>query len=1099
MSTTSNDHKSNNNPATEVAAASESAGSTSTGDNMTPPSVEEPLQRKSVEREMSMTVDEVFAHKNAANNSKGSGSGSGSTKKETIEGNGEDVPPQVVPIKKTQFSTQRTSSSLSASSHQIPENSADNTPIFSAGNPGSMPINQKILNRQASSNITFASQHELPRLPIPSLNETLNKFLVHLQALHRDDMQRNQAKKAVLEFLKGDGPKLQELLLQYDREGQRTGEIGSYVEEFWNDSYLAPDESVVLNLNPFFVLEDGPDPKTAKDPIRRAASLCFASIKLASELRNETLKPDVFRGKALCMDQFKALFSAARIPAHDAKDSIALYEKSNHVAVMCRSQLYYFQALWPEGDVAVDEGDLIDILGAIHSHADSVEDPVAASRSALGVLTSLPRNEWAQAREALIKHSKKNEESLRIVDSALFVMVLDEYVPKNVHNAASNMLHGSYHIQKNANYTDYQVGSCTNRWYDKLQIIVCGDGTAGINFEHSAIDGHTALRFVSDIYAETVISFAQSITKLVQAHDMIPSVISANVKRAATALDPAGRTKLDVFPKKIPFDVPSSVKEKIYFAETALGDQIVSSETHVLEFTQYGKLYIVGNKVSPDSYIQLSMMLAYYKLYGHMVCAYEPVMTKGFFHGRTEAMRPATMEAKQLCETFCNPSATRSQKEEALRHAAQVHSQLVKECARGKGVDRHLFALKCIAEKHGMPVPPFFNQSPWKTLNHTILSTSNCGNPSLRLFGFGPVVPDGLGIGYIIKDHGVHFAISSKHRQTKRYAHTLDCVLNEMGQLFTPKTSIHVPSEPSTSHPERGLDTGERRSLRNLPIAYDSYGDVWGESADHPTTKKKKKPRPSAAVATTPTPAGDGHSIDSASVSLTGSGDGSDGDVSGDFDGSSAILEVPDLSEPDGGQPQRVSVPAAVIPVVDVIPPNAPTPPPPPSMHASATPMTSRRSSTSSRWDPVTDVVAAPPVVTTVKPASTGGASLIDDDDEHDEEIVVPIAPVEDSVGALPPKLQRQKSNDSMPKVPARRGSMFNGVKREHSFEYKELSQKGINLQMVGYTTVYPSTQSKASAASPPKTISGDDKDSKASPTTGPTVAEGDNGTGSST
>ena len=33
--------------------------------------------------------------------------------------------------------------------------------------------------------------------------------------------------------------------------------MGSYVEEFWSEAYLAPDQSVVLNLNPFFVLEVG--------------------------------------------------------------------------------------------------------------------------------------------------------------------------------------------------------------------------------------------------------------------------------------------------------------------------------------------------------------------------------------------------------------------------------------------------------------------------------------------------------------------------------------------------------------------------------------------------------------------------------------------------------------------------------------------------------------------------------------------------------------------------------------------------------------------------------------------------------------------------
>ena len=62
-----------------------------------------------------------------------------------------------------------------------------------------------------------------------------------------------------------------------------------------------------------------------------------------------------------------------------------------------------------------------------------------------------------------------------------------------------------------------QVGSCLNRWYDKLQLVVCGDGTRGLVFEHSIIDGHTALRLLqnSDIFAETVINFAESIVDFI--------------------------------------------------------------------------------------------------------------------------------------------------------------------------------------------------------------------------------------------------------------------------------------------------------------------------------------------------------------------------------------------------------------------------------------------------------------------------------------------------------------------------------------------------------------------------------------------------------
>ncbi len=64
-----------------------------------------------------------------------------------------------------------------------------------------------------------------------------------------------ECRKEIEKFLTVDGPPLQKLLLEYEQNGREDGTLGSYVEEFWTEAYLAPDQSVVLNLNPFFVLE----------------------------------------------------------------------------------------------------------------------------------------------------------------------------------------------------------------------------------------------------------------------------------------------------------------------------------------------------------------------------------------------------------------------------------------------------------------------------------------------------------------------------------------------------------------------------------------------------------------------------------------------------------------------------------------------------------------------------------------------------------------------------------------------------------------------------------------------------------------------------
>ena len=43
-------------------------------------------------------------------------------------------------------------------------------------------------------------------------------------------------------------------------------------------------------------------------------------------------------------------------------------------------------------------------------------------------------------------------------------------------------------------------------FYPQLQIIVTADGAAGINFEHTGVDGHTVLRCVSPYMALCSIS-----------------------------------------------------------------------------------------------------------------------------------------------------------------------------------------------------------------------------------------------------------------------------------------------------------------------------------------------------------------------------------------------------------------------------------------------------------------------------------------------------------------------------------------------------------------------------------------------------------------
>lgn len=88
-----------------------------------------------------------------------------------------------------------------------------------------------------SANKTFAHQEKLPKLPIPPIRDTCERYLRALAPL-QDEKEHAATKKAVQEFLngeengngfigEGEGIKLDRMLREYAKDKD------SYIEEFW--------------------------------------------------------------------------------------------------------------------------------------------------------------------------------------------------------------------------------------------------------------------------------------------------------------------------------------------------------------------------------------------------------------------------------------------------------------------------------------------------------------------------------------------------------------------------------------------------------------------------------------------------------------------------------------------------------------------------------------------------------------------------------------------------------------------------------------------------------------------------------------------------
>jgi carnitine O-acetyltransferase len=398
----------------------------------------------------------------------------------------------------------------------------------------------------------FCNQAKLPRLPIPTLEESVGRYLEWVRPLVDDEAYVEAAAWAE-EFISDpeQGPRLQQLLVEYDdglaAKHNPSGDYkwpeagvsleeskyGSYVEEFWNDAYLVPDDSVVLNVNPFFLLADDPTPARTEQCVR-AASLVFSSLKFISALFMGQLEPDVWRGRPLCMAQFRKIFGTARIP-HIDRDAIATAARPTHLCVLCRNNFYFFDCLWPSGEVGITEAQIETNLRAILADAAAcASDPDASRPLPVGVLTTAARKSWAVHREHLAALSPNNRVVLDVVDTALFIVCLDEGGEvSGLDEACANALHGTYKLSEPTQSNGFavqQVGSCCNRWYDKHQIVVDEAGTAGVNFEHSAVDGHTMLRFTSDVFADTIVRFAQSITATTHGKDYLQPLLAAKYK-----------------------------------------------------------------------------------------------------------------------------------------------------------------------------------------------------------------------------------------------------------------------------------------------------------------------------------------------------------------------------------------------------------------------------------------------------------------------------------------------------------------------------------------------------------------------------------------
>jgi carnitine O-palmitoyltransferase 1, liver isoform len=203
-------------------------------------------------------------------------------------------------------------------------------------------------------------------------------------------------------------------------------------------------------------------------------------------------------------------------------------------------------------------------------------------------------------------------------------------------------------------------------------------------------------------------------------------------------------------------------------------------------------------RMSPDAFIQMALQLAYYRDAGKFTLTYEASMTRLYREGRTETVRPCTIESCAWVKAMEDKNSNTKERVRLLNEACNQHQKGYLDAMVGRGVDRHLFCLYVVS-KYLEVESPFLKDvisEPWK------LSTSQTpfgqtpktdlkNNPNFLSAhgGFGPASRDGYGISYIIAgDDLIFFHVSSNKSSsatnTGRFVKGIKNALNDMKIMF---------------------------------------------------------------------------------------------------------------------------------------------------------------------------------------------------------------------------------------------------------------------------------------------------------------------------
>ncbi|KAK3788215.1 hypothetical protein RRG08_041220 [Elysia crispata] len=561
---------------------------------------------------------------------------------------------------------------------------------------------------------TFSAQYNLPRLPVPALEQTLNRYLDTCRPL-LDDEQFKATSEIVQKFKEKEGPELQKLL------EKRATKHTNWLSDWWKSVAYLDIRLPLVVLNPGFYLPRQ-NFRGKQGQIDFTSRMIAGLLDYKIMLDEQTLSVDTMGGKPLCMVQHYQLLNACRVPGLKKDKHVHISpndsDQPHHITLIHNNHIFSM-------DVYSSQGKPLSIA-QLRAQIQFCVDQSKMAAAPVGILTTMDRSSWGKAYHEMVK-DKTNKASLENIQRSILAVSLDGPLPQptegsDVDMAAAISLHGG----------GSKVFS-GNRWFDKtLQFYIGEDGYVLANYEHTTAEGPPLVCIMDHI-----LNFLEK--------KKDPFLDAPNV----------------LPPKQLNFNLSEKVEQTIRCGLEDIDSIVKDIMIRSFFFKDYGKNFIKKAKMSPDAYIQVALQLAYYRVYKQPCATYESGSLRCFQLGRTDTIRSCSSASLAFSKAMGDSSVDPATKVDLLRKAVQSHRQYTDYTISGQAVDRHLLGLKLTALESGRDIPELFTDLAFKESTNFRLSTSQVAIQREAFLYFVPVVQDGYGLCYNPQEEQIIVCITS--------------------------------------------------------------------------------------------------------------------------------------------------------------------------------------------------------------------------------------------------------------------------------------------------------------------------------------------------